>query len=103
MAKYNREFLVPYLEDVCALHITDYFLAYKLYETQRQMSFSPGKQTSLVTNCHRRLAGPGGMRLTLPGVAIIIGYIWWESCLYCRKMTLIFQWMYSAAEDLLAV
>lgn len=37
MAKYNREFLVPYLEDVCALHITDYFLAYKLYETQRQI------------------------------------------------------------------
>lgn len=37
MAKYNREFLVPYLEDVCALHITDYFLAYKLYESQRQI------------------------------------------------------------------
>lgn len=37
MAKYNREFLVPYLHDVCALHLADFELCGKMFKTQRQI------------------------------------------------------------------
>ena len=37
MAKYDREFLVPYLQDVCALHYAELEVACKMFETKKQI------------------------------------------------------------------
>ena len=37
MAKYNRDFLVPYLQDICALHLTDRKLQARRYELEERI------------------------------------------------------------------
>lgn len=37
MARYNREFLVPYLQDVCALHLAEMEVVHKMFEIQRNI------------------------------------------------------------------
>lgn len=37
MAKYSREFLVPYLEDLCALHFAELEVCAKMFEIQREI------------------------------------------------------------------
>lgn len=37
MAKFNREFLVPYLEDVCALYMADFEICTKIFGAQREI------------------------------------------------------------------
>lgn len=38
MAKYDRQFLVPYLQDVCALHMADKLLQEKVFQMQIEIS-----------------------------------------------------------------
>lgn len=38
MAKYDRQFLVPYLQDVCALHMADKLLQEKVFQKQIEIS-----------------------------------------------------------------
>ena len=42
MAKYNRDFLVPYLEDVCALYMCEEILLVRAFGVQKQIVVAEG-------------------------------------------------------------
>ena len=45
MEKYDREFLIPYLQDICALYLADRVAAEKLLETrERVLRLKPGRE-----------------------------------------------------------
>lgn len=39
MAKYNREFLVPYLHDICALYMTQWLLSERIRQREQQIKY----------------------------------------------------------------
>lgn len=60
MAKVNREFLVPYLEDVCALYMADLKICAKLFEVRKEiliLQYGEGiEERKRVPNLEKKMA-----------------------------------------------
>lgn len=61
MPKYNRDFLVPYLQDVCALHLLHRKLLVHRRDLENQVAvLQRGKQYARIFPARSRLSQRGG-------------------------------------------